>query len=138
MLGYLCGIIGLILACLPSGSTDVTASASRYTTKPSRIPILSHVLFMRVGDPYIYSLFLRIFDLLVLPPFLVSGITYRPFVYRDGTGWPASLPYIRKIHVSVAIGTQSGIRLHKRVPMVKIWGSSKNDQNRVTGKLLKL
>ena len=46
-----------------------------------------------------------------------------PFVYRDGTGWPASLPYIRKIHVSVAIGTQSGIRLHERVPMVKIWGS---------------
>ena len=55
---------------------------------------------------------------------------------RDGTGWPASLPYIRKIHVSVAIGTQSGIRLHKRVPMVKIWGSSKNDQNWITGKLL--
>ena len=63
---------------------------------------------------------------------------YSPFVYRDGTGWPASLPYIRKIHVSVAIGTQSGIRLHKRVPMVKIWGSSKNDQNWITGKLLKL
>ena len=61
-----------------------------------------------------------------------------PFVYRDGTGWPASLPYIRKIHVSVAIGTQSGIRLHKRVPMVKIWGSSKKDQNWITGKLLKL
>ena len=60
-----------------------------------------------------------------------------PFVYRDGTGWPASLPYIPKIHVSMAIGTQSGIRLHKRVPMVKIWGSSKNDQNRITGKLLK-
>ena len=38
----------------------------------------------------------------------------------------------------MAIGTQSGIRLHKRVPMVKIWGSSKNDQNRITGKLLKL
>ena len=61
-----------------------------------------------------------------------------PFVYRDGTGWPASLPYIRNIHVSVAIGTQSGIRLHERVPMVKIWGSSKNDQNWTTGKLLKL
>ena len=56
-----------------------------------------------------------------------------PFVYRDGTGWPASLPYIRKIHVSMAIGTQSGIRLHKRVPMVKIWGSSKKDQNWITG-----
>ena len=66
----------------------------------------------------------------------VSQRGYSPFVYRDGTGWPISLPYIRKIHVSVAIGTQSGIRLHKRVPMVKIWGSSKNDQNRITGKLL--
>ena len=43
-----------------------------------------------------------------------------PFVYRDGTGLPALLPYIRKIHVSVAISTQSGIRLHERVPMVKI------------------
>ena len=53
-------------------------------------------------------------------------------VYR---GWPASLPYIRKMHVSVAIGIQSGIRLHERVPMAKIWASSKNDQNRITGKL---
>ena len=61
-----------------------------------------------------------------------------PFVYRDGIGWPASLPYIRKIRVSVAIGTQFGIRLHERVPMVKIWGSSKNDQNQITGKVLKL
>ena len=61
-----------------------------------------------------------------------------PLCDRDRGGWPASLPYIRKICVSVAIGTQSGIRLHKRVPMVKIWGSSKNDQNWTTGKLLKL
>ena len=61
-----------------------------------------------------------------------------PFVYRDGAGWPASLPYIRKIHVSVAIGTQSGIRLHKRVPRVKIWGASKNYQNQIMGKSLKL
>ena len=53
LLGYLCDNIGLILACLPSGSTDVTASASWYITKPSGIPILSPVLFMRVGDPYI-------------------------------------------------------------------------------------
>ena len=37
----------------------------------------------------------------------------------------------------MAIGTQSGIRLHERVPMVKIWGSSKYDQNWTTGKLLK-
>ena len=45
--------------------------------------------------------------------------------YRDRGGWPALLPYIRKIRVSVAIGNQSGIRLHERVPTVKIWGSSK-------------
>ena len=64
-----------------------------------------------------------------------------PFVYRDGTGssgWPASLPYIRKIRVSMVICTQSGIRLHKRVPMVKIWGSSKNDQNQITVKIVKV
>ena len=63
---------------------------------------------------------------------------FSPFVYRDRGGWPASLPYIRKIRVSVAIGNQSRIRLHERVPMVKIWGSSKNDQNLTTGKLLNL
>ena len=69
---------------------------------------------------------------------LVSQRGGSPFVYRDRGGWPASPPYICKICVSVAIGTQSEIRLHKRVPMVKIWGSSKNDQNWTTGKLLKL
>ena len=69
---------------------------------------------------------------------VISQRGFSPFVYRDRGGWPASLPYIRKIRVSVAIGTQSGIRLHQRVPMVKIWGSSKNDQNWTTGKLLKL
>ena len=63
---------------------------------------------------------------------------YRPFVYRDGTGWPASLPYIRKIHISVAIGTKFRIRLHERVHIVKIWVSSKNDQNRIAGKVVKI
>ena len=43
---------------------------------------------------------------------------------RDRADWPASLPYIRKIHISVAVGTQSNLPS----PMVKIWGSSKNDQ----------
>ena len=46
-------------------------------------------------------------------------------LYSDRAGWPALLPYIRKMCVSVAIRTQSGICLHERVPMVKIWGSSK-------------
>ena len=55
-----------------------------------------------------------------------------PFVYRS---WPASLPYIQKSHVSVAIHRT---RLHERVPRVKIWGSSENDQNWTTEKLLKL
>ena len=70
MLEYLCDNIGLVLVCLPSGSTDVTISPSQYMTQPSGIPILSPVLFMHVGDPYI-PLF-KIFDLLVSPPFLVS------------------------------------------------------------------
>ena len=50
MLEYLCD---LVLVCLPSGSTDVTTSPSRYMFQPSGIPILSPVLFMHVGDPYI-------------------------------------------------------------------------------------
>ena len=61
---------------------------------------------------------------------------YRLFVYRDGAGWPASLPYIRKIRISVAIGNQAGIHLHERVPVVKMW--VKKDQNQITGKALKL
>ena len=70
MLEYLCDNIGLVLVCLPSGSTDVTTSPSRYMTQPSGIPILSPVLFMHVGDPYIPLFKIqRIFDLLVSPPF---------------------------------------------------------------------
>ena len=51
----LCDNIGLVLVCLPSGSTDVAASPSQYIymIPPSGIPILSPVLFMHVGDPYI-------------------------------------------------------------------------------------
>ena len=48
-------------------------------------------------------------------PYCLSQRGFSPFVYRDRGGWPASLPYIRKIRISVAIGTQSGIRLHQRV-----------------------
>ena len=51
----LCDNIGLVLVCLPSGSTDVAASPSQYMIQPSGIPILSPVLFMHVGDPYIPS-----------------------------------------------------------------------------------
>ena len=57
--------------------------------------------------------------------------THGPFVYRDHAGWPASLPYIRKICVSMEICTQSRISLHERV---KIWGSSKKDQYQIMGK----
>ena len=60
-----------MLVCLPSGSTDVAASPSQYMIQPSGIPILSPVLFMHVGDPYIQIR--RIFDLLVSPPFLGSS-----------------------------------------------------------------
>ena len=68
MLEYLCDNIGLMLVCLPSGSTDVTTSPGWYMTQPSRIPILSPV---HVGDPYI-PLFLNSIDLLVSPPLLVT------------------------------------------------------------------
>ena len=51
----LCDNIGLVLVCLPSGSTDVTASPSQYMIQPFGIPILSPVIFMHVGDPYIPS-----------------------------------------------------------------------------------
>ena len=53
-MGYLCDNIGLVLVCLPSGSTDVTTSPSRYMTQPSGIPTLSPVLFMHVGEFLIY------------------------------------------------------------------------------------
>ena len=43
-------------------STDVVGSPSQYMIQPSGIPILSPVLFMHVGDPYIPSR--RTFDLL--------------------------------------------------------------------------
>ena len=59
-MGDLCDNIGLVLVCLPSGSTDVAPSPSQYMTQLSRIPILSPVLFMHVGNPYILP-----FDLLV-------------------------------------------------------------------------
>ena len=63
---YTSATIGPVLVCLPSGSTDVTTSPSRYMTQPSGIPILSPVLFMHVGDPYIPLFKIRrIFDLLV-------------------------------------------------------------------------
>ena len=94
--------------CLPSGNIDVAPSPSQC---------------------------IHIAQLSGIP--ILSQRGGSPFVYRDGVGWPALLPYIRKIHVSMVICTQSGIHLHERVPMVKIWGSSKYDQNWTTGKLLK-
>ena len=51
--GDLCNNIGLVLVCLPSGSTDVTPSPSQYMIQLS---ILSPVLFIHVGDPYILPL----------------------------------------------------------------------------------
>ena len=51
--GYLCDNIGVVLACLLTGTTGVTGSPSCYMTQPSGIPILSPVLFIHVGDPYI-------------------------------------------------------------------------------------
>ena len=62
-MGDLCDNIRLAMACLPRGSTNASASPSQSMTQPSRISILSPVLFMHVGDPYIPPR--RIFNLLV-------------------------------------------------------------------------
>ena len=54
-MGDLCDNIGLVMACLPRGSTNASVSRSQSMTQPSGIPILSPVLFMHVGDPYILN-----------------------------------------------------------------------------------
>ena len=59
------------------GLVGVSAKWSYITASPNHhdkaIPILSPLLFMHVGHPYIPLFKIqRIFDLLVLPPFLVS------------------------------------------------------------------
>ena len=54
-----------------------------------------------------------------------------PFVYRDRGGWPASLPYVRKIRVSVVIGTQSGIVFTKGYLWSKYGGPQKLDYRKV-------
>ena len=66
--GDLCDNIGLV---------DVSAKLSYVTASPSHhdraIPILSSLLFMHVGHPYIPLFKIqRIFDLLVSPPFLLA------------------------------------------------------------------
>ena len=65
----MCDNIGLVLVCLPSGSTDVAPSPSKYMTQPSGIPILSPVLFMHVGDPFLNSK-----NLLVSLPFFATRV----------------------------------------------------------------
>ena len=67
VLGDLCDNIGLV---------GISAKWSYVTASPSHhdkaIPILSPLLFMHVGHPYIPLFKIRrIFDLLVSPPFLV-------------------------------------------------------------------
>ena len=67
VLGDLCDNIGLV---------GVSAKWSYVTASPSHhdqaIPILSPLLFMHVGHPYIPLFKIqRIFDLLVSPPFLL-------------------------------------------------------------------
>ena len=86
-----------------------------HALNPPRSAIL-YLQFLAQYHPYI----------LLLIFILVSQRGDSPFVYRDGTGWPASLPYIYKICVSVAIGTQSGIRLHKGYLWSKYGGPQKS------------
>ena len=69
VLGDLCDNIGLVGVYLLSGAMSLHHLA--IMTKPD-IPILSPLLFMHVGHPYIPLFKIqRIFDLLVSPPFLL-------------------------------------------------------------------
>ena len=66
--GDLCDNIGLV--GVSAKWSYVTASTSHHD---QAIPILSPLLFMHVGHPYIPLFKIRrVFDLLVSPPFLVS------------------------------------------------------------------
>ena len=62
-MGDLCDNIGLVLACLPSGSTNATESPSQYMTQPSWIPILSPYFLCMLAIPifplikFIYNLY---------------------------------------------------------------------------------
>ena len=68
VLGDLCDNIGLV-GVSAKWSSYVTASPSHHD---QAIPILSPLLFMHVGHPYIPLFKIqRIFDLLVSPPFLL-------------------------------------------------------------------
>ena len=76
--GDLCDNIGLV---------GVSAKWSYVTASPSHhdkaIPILSPLLFMHVGHPYIPLFKIRrIFDLLVSPPFLILLVATRVYMYN--------------------------------------------------------
>ena len=74
MLEYPCDNGGLVLVCLPSGSTDGTTSPSQCMTQPpGSLSCLLYFLCMSV-IPIIIPLFKiqRLFNLLVSSPILVS------------------------------------------------------------------
>ena len=54
MLGYLCDNIGLVLACLPSGNTDVTASHSHYDPAIQDLYLVSCTFYVRWRSLYIF------------------------------------------------------------------------------------
>ena len=91
VLGDLCDNIGLV---------GVSAMWSYVTASPSHhdqaIPILSPLLFMHVGHPYIPLFKIRrIFDLLVSPPFLIlfRQVATRVYMYNYYPK-PAHLPLL--------------------------------------------
>ena len=87
-MGDLCDNIGLVGVSAMWGY--VTASPSHHD---QAIPILSPLLFMHVGHPYIPLFKIRrIFDLLVSPPFLRQVAT-RVYMYNSYPK-PAHLPLL--------------------------------------------
>ena len=64
-------------------------------------------------------------------PHCLSQRGFSPFVYRDRGGWPASLPYIRKIRVSVAMAINPESVFTKGYLWAKYGGPKKLDHRKV-------
>ena len=90
-------VMNMLNRDLGTGDVGVSAMWSYVTTSPTHhdqaIPILSLLLFMHVGHPYIPLFKIRrIFDLLVSPPFLILLAT-RVYMYSYYPK-PAHLPIL--------------------------------------------
>ena len=97
----------------------------------------SHLFYLVTALGFTYNIYdphvnlLNMNRLIGYPIVVLSQGGDSPFVYRDRAGWPALPPYICKIHVSVAIGTQSRIIFTKGCHWSNYGGPQKSDNGKV-------